>query len=534
MLLNRRNFINLSGIFIASLILSACRDTKMTSRIELDGNLNLKLPLIPPRQLSSNASYTIGLYNISNDEIQKNYIDPLIYSTLIDMDHVTGELFSDIAFKIEELNSTNYLFSIRDDIYFHSNQNGYAEKMKINDIINNFQSRKMNKEPFFSKVVKDFQVLGNKILVVLNQPFPYFFEYISNPSIAGISKISPSSKMQQKTGSGPFVPILVNDNQYVFGRNTLYHQKHLPLLKNIILKNYSDVNILRKDFGNNEIDLIASNEFIELLSSIPLNFDELKFPSKELIFLGLSMDSLKNGKEVKFIKAFQNPKVRKALSMSLNRQKLSEEFNGFMSGPLPPSFPLDSLNMNELRLNEFMRFDPVTAKRLLEESGYKGLEFRIDLPNSLFFNKLGSELISQISEVGFKPRLIYRDAPKLQKSFELGDFECILSSYNFNLSPDDGLLINKSLGINDQFSYWGFSSPLYDLEVERSFLESLPTKRGPLAKNAQLILLEQSPAMLPLFCSSSNILASKNIYGFQYEKFESNFKMYSKYWSKIS
>ena len=129
------------------------------------------------------------------------------------------------------------------------------------------------------------------------------------------------------------------------------------------------------------------------------------------------MDNYKNGKEVKFIKAFQNPKVRKALSMSLNRQKLSEEFNGFLSGPIPPSFPLDSLNSNELRLNEFMRFDPETAKKLLEESGYKGLEFRIDLPNSIFFNKLGSELIRQISNVGFKPRLIYRDEGKLQNSF---------------------------------------------------------------------------------------------------------------------
>ena len=181
-----------------------------------------------------------------------------------------------------------------------------------------------------------------------------------------------------------------------------------------------------------------------------------------------------------------------------------------------------------------MRFDPDTAAVLLEESGYKGLEFRIDLPNSIFFNQLGGELIRQLSNVGFKPRLIFRDINKLQKSFQLGDFECILFNYNYNLNPDDGLLINTSSGTNGQFSYWGFSSPIYDLEVEKSFMNNIPTQRGSLAKNAQQILFEQSPAMIPLFCKGSKILASQNISGFQYNKFESNMKLYSKYWSKYS
>ncbi len=532
MLLNRRNFLNFSGMFAASLMISACTNTKPRSNFSSNEVINLAEPLIPPRELSSQHDYLIGCYNISKNYIQENYINPLIYSTLIDMDISTGELFSDIASKIEKLNPTNYLFSIRNDIYFHPNQNGYAEKMTIEDIIIDFQTRKENSEPFFSKVIKDIKVINSKILLVLHQPFPYFFEYIANPTLTGIGKFLPSNPSQQRIGSGPFLPLMINSDEFIVARNELYHQKGLPLLKNVIIKNYSDINILRNDFNDNNIDLIFSDEFIESLNSIPLNYTELLFPSKELIYLGLSMDDYKGGKQVKFIKAFQNPKVRKALSMSLDRKKLSKEFNGFLSGPIPPSFPLDSLNINELDLNEFMRFDPDTAAVLLEESGYKGLEFRIDLPNSLFFNQLGGELIRQLSNVGFKPRLIFRDINKLQKSFQLGDFECILFNYNFNFNPDDGLLINTSSGTNGQFSYWGFSSPIYDLEVDRSFLNNLPAQRGSLAKNAQQILLEQSPAMIPLFCRSSKILASKNISGFQHNKLESNLKLYSKYWSK--
>ena len=534
MLLNRRNFLNFSGMFMANLMISACTGTKPETNFSSTEVINLTEPAIPPRQLSSQHNYLIGCYNISNNDIQENYINPLIYSTLIDMDISTGDLFSDIASKIEILNPTNYLFSIRDDIYFHPDQNGYAERMTIEDIIIDFQIRKENSEAFFSKVIKDIKVINSKILLVLHQPFPYFFEYIANPSLTGIGKPASSNFNQQRRGSGPFLPLMINSDEFILGRNELYHQKELPLLKTIVIKNYPDINILRNDFNENKIDLIYSDEFIESLNSIPLNYTELVFPSKELIYLGLSMDNYKGGKQVKFIKAFQNPKVRKALSMALDRKKLSEEFNGFLSGPIPPSFPLDSLNVNELGLNEFMRFDPDTAAVLLEESGYKGLEFRIDLPNSIFFNQLGGELIRQISNVGFKPRLIFRDINKLQKSFQLGDFECILFNYNYNLNPDDGLLINTSSGKNGQFSYWGFSSPIYDLEVEKSFLNNLPTQRGSLAKNAQQILFEQSPAMIPLFCKGSKILASQKISGFQYNKFESNMKLYSKYWSKYS
>ena len=72
------------------------------------------------------------------------------------------------------------------------------------------------------------------------------------------------------------------------------------------------------------------------------------------------------------------------------------------------------------------------------------------------------------------------------------------------------------------------------MNFEKSFMNNIPTQRGSLAKNAQQILFEQSPAMIPLFCKGSKILASQNISGFQYNKFESNMKLYSKYWSRYS
>ena len=151
MLLNRRNFLNFSGMFMANLMISACTSTKPGINFSSTEVINLKEPAIPPRQLSSQHNYFIGCYNISNNDIQENYINPFIYSTLIDMDISTGDLFSDIASKIEILNPTNYLFSIRDDIYFHPDQNGYAERMTIEDIIIDFQIRKENSEAFFLK-----------------------------------------------------------------------------------------------------------------------------------------------------------------------------------------------------------------------------------------------------------------------------------------------------------------------------------------------------------------------------------------------
>jgi ABC-type transport system substrate-binding protein len=244
------------------------------------------------------------------------------------------------------------------------------------------------------------------------------------------------------------------------------------------------------------------------------------------------MTQIKGGRAVKNIEAFQNPKVRKALSKSINRKLLVETFDGFLTGTIPPSFPLDSLNDDEINQIDFMTYDPIVAKQLLIESGFSGLEFRIDLPNTVFFSNLGTLLMNQLSTVGFEPRLVFRDLSKITNTLEIGNFESILYSKKFDLSPDTALTMNSSLGINNQYSQTGFSSPLYDYEVQKSFNEYDPIQRGKVVKNAQKNLFAQSPAMLPLFCNADIGISNKFVGGFQFKKLLSNIKIFSKYWMK--
>ena len=50
---------------------------------------------------------------------------------------------------------------------------------------------------------------------MLHQPFPYFFEYIANPTLTGIGKFLPSNPSQQRIGSGPFLPLMINSDEFI-------------------------------------------------------------------------------------------------------------------------------------------------------------------------------------------------------------------------------------------------------------------------------------------------------------------------------
>ncbi|MDG1990396.1 MAG: ABC transporter substrate-binding protein [Dehalococcoidia bacterium] len=531
MQLRRRQFLNLTGMSLFGFIMNACSNNRSLNSLSNEQQLFLN-KFDSPDIISRASSYVIGLYSISDQLLMDNYIFPLTYSTLLDFDITDGKLYSDIAKNLEIINSKNFLFTIREDIFFHPDENGFAEPLTAEDIKNDFNKRIKNKEPFFYNVIKSLEIVNNKLLISLKNPFPYFIEFISNSSVAGIRHSKVYEKGSLFRGSGPYIPVQVNKNDYTLVANTFYHEDRLPLLNFIYIKKYFDISIMKKDFSDNSFDLILSNQFVNSLNSIALSQIKLKNPSKEIIIFALSMAQNKGGTDVKYIEAFQNPKVRKAISKSINRNLLIEEFDGFITGTVPPSFPLDALNESEINQIDFMIYDPIEAKQLLLDSGFSGLEFRIDLPNTVFFSTLGVLLAKQLSKVGFEPRLVFSDVDKLKNSLELGDFEAVLYTQKFDISPDVGLMMNTSLGINNQYSKTGFSSPLYDYEIEKSFYEYDPIKRGELAKKAQKNLFEQSPAEVPLFCTADIGLSNKLISGFQFEKLSSNFKIFSKYWVK--
>lgn len=533
MQIRRRQFLNLAGLSIFGYIINACSHNISLNSSSSDSQFLLNKFDVPD-MLSKSGELSISLYDINNESLLNDYILPLAYSTLVDFDVTDGKLYPGIASNLEVINPQNFLFTIRDDIYFHPDKNGFAAPLTIEGIMNDFNVRINNQEPFFYTVIESLEIIDNKLLVSLKNPFPYFIEFISNSSIAGIRHNDTYDDSDLFRGSGPYVPTQINEYGYVLVANNFYHEKGLPLLNYIYINMYFNIDLMRKDFENNSFDLILSKKFVNLLNSIPLNYDKHKYPSKEVVFFALSMTKMKGGRSVKYIEAFQSPKVRKALSKSINRKLLIETFDAFLTGLVPPSFPLDSLNNDEINQIDFMTYDPIAARQLLFESGFSGLEFRIDLPNTVFFSKLGSLLVNQLSKVGFAPRLVFRDLSNITDSLEIGDFESILYSQKFDLSPDTGLKMSTSSGTKDQYSQTGFSSPIYDHKVQESFNEYDPILSGQLAKNAQKNLFDQSPAVLPIFCNADVAISYKNqlVSGFQFEKLSSNFKIFSKYWMK--
>ena len=527
----RRQFLKLGLMAALSVGLEGCNafSNESFQSNPLSNLYNFDLPDF----VSRNGEYKIAVFNQNEDEILSKYIYPLCRANLISLDAENGKLYSSIADNFQEIDKLNYLFTLRNDAYFHSDKFGYASQITSGSIVNDYMNRLDTGDPFFKNVISSIKKINKyQILFTLKNPFPYFFEYISNSNIAGIRHPEFYDDFEINIGSGPFIPFKVNNNDYLLIANKFYFDKNLPLLDYIYITNYKSLDLFKNDYTNYKFDIILSNELIDSLAGIEDRYHLQTKPSKSLIYFGISIDQSKHASNINHVQAFQNTRVRLALAKSINRDPLLKISNGFFSGFIPPSFPLDSLSKDELLESNFMQYDLNIAKKLLSESGFSGLEFRIDLPNTNLFRKIGDLIREQLILTGFKPKLFFRGLEEIKSIFDTRDFESILSKIDFDITPDNGLLINTARGVNDQFSPWGFSSPIYDYEVQESFYENNPIKRGLLSKKAQKILLDQTPSMIPLFCNSEKGLISTNTNGFQYNKLDSNFNFYSKYWIK--
>lgn len=125
---------------------------------------------------------------------------------------------------------------------------------------------------------------------------------------------------------------------------------------------------------------------------------------------------------------FDNPNVRKAVRLAINRQALilgvtaGDPEGGVPSGPVPPIQSAFAVPEEE----EYFRHDPVEARALLEEAAFPfDREFVLKYPSSETQEKRATLLKEQFGDVGIKVRIEGEDllTKWLPQTLQTGAFE---------------------------------------------------------------------------------------------------------------
>ncbi|WP_445435919.1 peptide ABC transporter substrate-binding protein [Candidatus Borreliella tachyglossi] len=335
----------------------------------------------------------------------------------------------------------------------------------------------------------------NTLEIILVNPKPYFLDMLTHTSFIPVPV-----HVIEKHGQNWTNP----ENMAVSGAYTL--KKRLVNDKIVITKNDKYYNapsveidevIFYPILGDTAYNMYIKDELDFLPTIGREKFDEARirddyysYPTNSATYLAFNTT----------IKPLDNPKVREALTLAIDRVTITHVIGKSRSDPtrnLTPPFDNYSYG-KELKL-----FDPERSKKLLAEAGY---------PNGAGFPTLkykttkrdGPKLFEEFLQEQFKKIL------NINLEIEVEEWTTFLGSRrmgNYQISDmgwagdyGDPLTFLESLFTteNHVFGAYGYSNKEYDALIKKSNFEQDPLKRQDILRQAEAIIVEKDFPVAPL------------------------------------
>ena len=214
---------------------------------------------------------------------------------------------------------------------------------------------------------------------------------------------------------------------------------------------------------------------------------------------------------------FNDVRVRRALSMATDRQWMADKMiaagNEPAWGLLPPALRGGAAYRPDWA--SWPKADRVKeAKRLLGEAGYgpeHPLRFEVRFNSSTEHRRATVAMATMWRELGVEASLLNSEASLHFDSLKRADFSLARSGWIADLpAPENFLGVHRS--DTGAQNYSGYANPLYDKALDEALAEPEPTSRAAKMRNAEEILMQDSP-ILPLYFYVSRALVNPRVKG---------------------
>lgn len=346
----------------------------------------------------------------------------------------------------------------------------------------------------------------NTLEVILEHPAPYFLELISNSIFAPFS-----NSCEPTIFNGPFIVDKWKKDEYIFlKKNPFYWAANTVSLEKIEILFITDAHTALQLFEKKELDWIGdpfSPLPLEMLSALE-NKENLK--TKEVARIYWLYCNTQ-------VFPFNNPAIRKALSLSINRNEIIEHI---LLSQIAASTPLpNNLTLLKRDYQHLCSFDPMQARFLLNDE-LKELGITIDNfpPIVLSYSHISGQkqlaealqsdwqknLGIKVSLSGAEWNLFFDDLSK--GKFQIGG--CIKSALFRDPIYHLELLEDKSHSYN--VSRWEDSAYQDLLKQARLSIDAI--QREYLLRKAETILYEQAP-VIPVYSEVYTFLTQPFVKG---------------------
>ena len=314
---------------------------------------------------STRLDFTTMDINNTPSTISKSIYNA-VYNTLVERDVPTNEIIPALAESWEMTSPTEYSFKLREGVKFHDGSDFTSADVKFTLDRAKEQSGTASKISFIDSVETDGD-FGVKIkLAAENMDF---LEILTDPSLSIVSKtafetLGDEEGIQQ--GTGPYKYKEWNQGSYLDLEANEDYWGGAPVTKELRLQYISESNSRLVAVQSGEMDFIQDPPMTEL-PAIQAN-DSLKlitYPSASMEFLFFNTK----------MAPMDNPKVRKAIELALNRQDIVDGV--FLGNATADNNVMHSSNAYYSDI-EAPEQNIEEAKKLLAEAGYEnGLELTL-------------------------------------------------------------------------------------------------------------------------------------------------------------
>ncbi len=312
------------------------------------------------------------------------------------------------------------------------------------------------------------------------------------------------SLAQTPVGSGPFRLAEFNaDQSVILEARDDYFVEGLPYLETVEVLTFPDAAGSNTALLAGEVDMmldVQPTDF-ERISAAD-GIDGLRTPSGR--FLDVVMDTQ--------VAPWSDPRVREALSLSVDRAAMVELVAEGYGTPGNDS-PVNSAYAYYAD-SPVKTYDPVKAKALLAEAGYAdGLSLELVASEKPGYRSAMAVVLREMAKpAGFDISVKTMDHPSyLEQVWKKGPFYVGF----YNMQPTEGTIFNLLFTSDASWNETKWNNAAFDALVDEADKTVDPAKRAELYADAQKLMREDVPALVPVFF---DLLGAKAAYVENYQQ----------------
>jgi oligopeptide transport system substrate-binding protein len=354
------------------------------------------------------------------------------------------------------------------------------------------------------------------VVIELAAPASYFPQLLAHPSTCPVHRPTLArygtsfARGGHMVSDGAFVleewqpgsHILLTPNRHYWNHSAT----HLNAVKYLFIENANDELTRYRAGGLHVTAGVSRAQFDWVRSTLG---DQLHLsPQLGTYFYGFNLNR----------SPFQNnPKLRRALSLAIDRERLTHDVLRAGETPayswIPPGvngYSSPSLDSRGAAMSERL----AEARRLYAESGYSAanpLHFELRYNNGEIHSKLAIAIAAMWKEtLGVEVTLTAEEFKSLLQDIERGELQMFRSSWlaDYNDAYGFAQIFESSSGVNMTH----YSDSAYDALLVQARSEANPTKRQQLLQRAEAMVLEAQP-VIPIYFYVNKHLVKPEVRG---------------------